>query len=112
MAKTPQQEAQAVIDRLTAARDSDRLRSTLVDDLAGEPFSRMTEWAESLTDVAEKIDAARDAIESWQEADDREGKADAKEEALSAVNDLLEAWDASPLDLTLLEDWTPEEGAE
>lgn len=108
MAQTPQQATQAVIDRLTTARDSERLRSDLVDALQDEPFDRFTEWAESLTEVAEAIDTARDAIESWRDSESREDKAAAKEDALAALDTLLTAWDASPLDLATLTDYDPE----
>lgn len=100
--------AQRVIDRLTAAVESERLRASLIDDLDEAPFTELEEWAESLTTVAEHVSTVRDAIEAWQNEEDREAKADAKADALAAIEDLVASWQDSPLDLAHLEAWEPE----
>lgn len=107
----PVGETQKVIDRLTTAYDSGRLRRDLVEALEDEPFSRFDEWADSLREVADAIDHAKDAIVDWTDAEDREEKANFKDDALDALESLVQVWDASPLDLSklcddgLLADW-------
>lgn len=97
------------IDRLVTAVEGGRLRSALLDLLDEEPFSRVQEWAESLAEIAEAIDNARDALEVWQNEEEREAKADARDGALDALQQVVDLWNASPLDVSKLEDWNPEE---
>ncbi len=90
---------QTAMDRFAAAVENDKMQSRFMEDLDDEPFSQFDGWAESLTEVAEAIGAAKDAIEGWQFAEGRDEKADAKESAL----------EASPLDLSNLTDWSPDD---
>lgn len=99
---------QRVIDRFEGAVESQRLRSTFIDDLAEEPFTQFAMWAESLTTVAEAIDTTNDALGEWSDAEDREDKAEARERAFEALEQLVSAWNTSPLDLSKLKTWTPE----
>lgn len=93
---------QRVIDRLAAARESERLRADLVELLDDEPFTELRDWADRLTEVADAMDEAREAIETWRDAEEREERAEAKESALDALDTFLTAWDEHPLDLASL----------
>ena len=93
---------QPIIDRLARAVESERVQARLAEDLDQPPFTELAEWAESMSTVAEAIDRARDAIESWTYAEGREERADAKAEALDAIDELVTAWNDSPLDLANL----------
>ena len=99
---------QPIIDRLARAVESERVQARLAEDLDQPPFTELAEWAESMSTVAEAIDRARDAIESWTYAEGREERADAKAEALAVIDELVTAWNDSPLDLANLAAWVPE----
>lgn len=100
---------QDILDRFASAVENERLRADFIETLEDEPFSKLEEWAQSLTEVYEARDAALEALESWRDAEGREEKAEAKEEALAALDSLVETWNDSPLDLRALKDWTPED---
>jgi hypothetical protein len=100
------------IDRFVTAVDSGRLRRDLIDLFDDEPFSRIEEWAESLTEIAEQIGTARDAIESWADEDDREMRTALRDDALDALEQLVTVWQASPLDVSSLHDYEPPEDDE
>ena len=102
----------SAIDKLRAAADTGRLRATLAELLAEPPFDRFDEWADSLREIATAVDEARDAIETWADQEDRELKAECKDDALTAIESLVSLWDESPLDVDTLHDWTePTEAA-
>lgn len=78
------------IERLRAMVDSERLRSIatdLLDELDPEAV-RMV--GETLTELADAMDAATDAVETWAEAEDREEKADARDAALEAIQQVCD----------------------
>lgn len=97
------------LDRFAAAVESGRLRASFLVDLDDEPFSRFEEWSASLSTIAEAVATARDAIDEWVAVEDRESKADARDRALEALDELVTAWNDSPLDVSTLIDWTPPE---
>jgi hypothetical protein len=47
-------------------------------DLLGEPgeLESIRDWAEALTNLADSIEEAESTIQSWQDTEDREEKAD------------------------------------
>lgn len=102
--KTPN-DAQKALDRFAAAAENGKLQRSLKELLDDEPFSRFEEWAESLTAIFEAVEGARTALEEWEEAEDRDSKADAKERALEALDELVSACNDSPLEVTELSDW-------
>lgn len=111
MPTTTPNSAQAALDKFATAVESGRLRSTLIELLDEEPFTRFEEWADSLTTIAENVGTARDAIDEWMNAEEREEKADARDRALEALDELVSACNNSPLDVTTLDDWTEEHEA-
>lgn len=96
----------SALDRFVAAAESGRLRADLLDLLDEEPFSRFEEWAASLSSIAEAVDDVRAAVEEWRDAE-RDTRADARDDALGAIETLVAAWTDSPLDVDKLEDWEP-----
>lgn len=102
-------DAQKALDKFAVAVDTDRLRREFIEILDEEPFSRFEEWAESLQDIASSVADARDRIDEWAEAEDRETKAEAKDGALEALDRLISACQDSPLEVTELADWVPPE---
>lgn len=99
------------IEKFVTAVDTDKLRRDFLDLFEEEPLSRIREWADSLSEVADAVDEAKDRIEAWamagEEGLDREQRAYAKDEALEALETLTNVWTASPLDLDKMEDWEP-----
>lgn len=98
-----------IIDKLQSAVNNERLRRDLLELLDEEPFTRLREWADSLTTIADAVDTVRDAIEAWAECEEREDRASLKDEALSSIEDMINEWNASPLDVGKLEDFDPED---
>ena len=70
-------------EKLQTALDSERVGQATVD-LLGE-LSDVREWADALLELAENIDTAVTACEDYINAEGREEKADAKEEAVSCA---------------------------
>lgn len=107
---TAAKRVQAIVDRFDNAVAEERLSVTFIKSLEDEPFCRFEEWAESLTSVAECIVDVCEMLGEWRDAEGREDKADAKEAALSSLESFVTAWNESPLDLSLLRDWTEDKG--
>jgi glutamine synthetase adenylyltransferase len=80
------------IDRLRAMAESERVRATAAEDLA--ELEGVQEWADVLTEFAEAIGTALDAVETWRDEEDREAKADSRDTAVEALQDLIEKADA------------------
>lgn len=106
MAKSQRERTQDIIDRFAGAFANERLQRRFIEDLDQEPFTEIEQWAEELQNIAEHISEAKDALEEWADAEDREDKADAKERALNALDDLVTAWNGAALDVSALEAWT------
>lgn len=104
MMKKPN-DAQKALDKFAAAAENGKLQRKFIELLDEEPFSRFEEWAESLTTIAEAVSGAKEALEEWDEAEDRDSKADAKERALEQLDELVSACNDSPLEVTELSDW-------
>jgi UDP-2,3-diacylglucosamine pyrophosphatase LpxH len=81
------------IDKLRTAVDAERVGAATLSVL-GE-LTDVREWADALTDLAERIEAAEQSIEEYAEAEGRDAKAEAKEDALAALGELVEAWEGA-----------------
>lgn len=101
-------ETQKALDSFAVAAENDRMSKKFAEILEDEPFCRFEEWAESITEVAEIIGRAKDACQEWNESEDREEKAISKERALECLDELVQSWNASTLDLRDMRDWDPE----
>jgi hypothetical protein len=99
--------AQDIINTFVDAVEAEKLHPVFAEWLTEELFSEFAEWSNSLREVADAVDHAIETIELWRDAEDREDKAMAKEDALGALQDLADVWGASPLDLAMLKNWAP-----
>lgn len=102
-------DTEKLLDKFAAGAEVGRLRAEWFDALDEEPWCRFQDYAESLTEVAEQVAEARDALEQWQFAEDREEKAEARDRACEALDSLVAVFNASPLDLANMADWVPED---
>jgi glutamine synthetase adenylyltransferase len=82
----------SVIDKLRTAVDNERIGASTVELLG--MLSDVREWAEALTELADHIETAEAAVEDYAQAEGRDEKADAKEEAIIALGEMIESWDA------------------
>jgi hypothetical protein len=80
----------STVDKLRTAVDSERVGQAVLD-LLGE-LSDVREWASALTSLADEIETAEGALQEYVDAEGREAKADAKEEALIALQTVLDAY--------------------
>jgi len=78
---------QTPADKLRAMVDNERLRGNALEIL--EEWECVREWADALDEIATSRDNAVDAIEDWQETEDRDEKADARDAAFGALESLL-----------------------
>lgn len=92
------------IDRLRGMVDGERLRQSAVDDLAELAPDDIRAIAEALNDLADQIDEAVDAVETWADEEDREDRAMARDEALEAIERVCDSVES---DLSALDrpDW-------
>jgi hypothetical protein len=81
----------STIDKLRTAVDSERVGQAVLD-LLGE-LSDVREWVAVLSELASNIELAESALQDYVDAGGREEKADAKEEAVSALQTVLDSWD-------------------
>ena len=82
-----------VLEKLQTAVDNERVGQSVLD-LLGE-LGDVREWAEALTELADNIEMAEDALQTYVDAEGREEKADAKEEAVSALGTVIESWESA-----------------
>ena len=81
--------AKTAVDKLRAMVDGESLRAVATELL--EELSDARELAEAWTAVADAIETAESDVEQWTEAEDREERADAKETAISSLQEMLDA---------------------
>jgi len=75
-------------DKLRAMVDADRLRAPAALEIL-EEWESVEQWAEALTEIASAIATAKDSIEAYQYAEGRDEKADARDDALTVIEELL-----------------------
>lgn len=85
MAKTGKTNA----DRLRSMVDGERLRYDDAIDILRTDWEDVRTWADHLAAIADYIEEAADEIEGWHDEEDREARADAKENALISLDNLL-----------------------
>jgi rRNA processing protein Krr1/Pno1 len=84
--------AKTVFEKLQTAIENVRIGPTTIE-LLGE-LSDVREWAEALNELADNIESAEGAVQDYIDTVDRDEKADAKETAIDALNELVESWGA------------------
>lgn len=91
----------STIESLRAMVDAGRLRASATDLLTDLCVDDVRELGEKLTEFAELLDECRDGIETWQDQEDRELRAESRDEAIDAIERLcnLAEFDIGELDV-------------
>ena len=86
--------AKSIYEKLQTAVENARIGATTVE-LLGE-LGDVREWAEALTELADNIESAESAVQDYIDCEgDRDEKADAKDTAISTLEEMFESWDAA-----------------
>lgn len=81
----------SAIQRLVRMSESERFTTDGLQ-AAVTDLQDVREWAEALTTLAEAVDDLEGSIGSWADAEDRETKADARDEVQSALDAVSDAY--------------------
>jgi hypothetical protein len=81
----------SAIERLVSMAENENPRAAAITDALSD-LSDVREWAEAMTLLADALEEVGSSAESWQEAEDRESKADTREELLAALNSAADAY--------------------
>ena len=83
-----------VLEKLQTAVENARIGASTLE-LLGE-LSDVREWAEALADLADNIENVESAIQDYIDCEgDRDEKADAKDTAITSLEEMIESWEAA-----------------
>jgi hypothetical protein len=83
----------APIDRLRRMAETGNLRATALEAI--EELSDVREWAYALTDLADALESAAETIQRWVDAEEKDERHDAREEAIADLVEVVDAWKAA-----------------
>lgn len=80
-----------LVDKLRKMAESNILRGKAIEHLEALEADSIRELGDFLTELADEIDAATGSVEEWADAEDRETKEEARDNALGSIENLCSA---------------------